>query len=68
MRIWNVTGQPAITVPLYETPEGVPVGIQLVGPPGRDELVLSVATQLEDAVGRRPKGLALEQTAYAHTT
>lgn len=68
VRIWNVTGQPAITVPLYETPEGVPVGIQLVGPPGRDELVLSVATQLEDAVGRRPKGLALEQTAYAHTT
>ena len=68
VRIWNVTGQPAITVPLYETPEGVPVGIQLVGPPGRDELVISLAAQLEEAVGRRPKGLALEQTTYAHTT
>jgi amidase len=68
VRIWNVTGQPAITVPLYETPDGVPVGIQLVGPPGRDKLVLSLAAQLEQAVGRRPGGLALEQTTYAHTT
>jgi Asp-tRNA(Asn)/Glu-tRNA(Gln) amidotransferase A subunit family amidase len=67
VRIWNVTGQPAITVPLYETPEGVPVGIQLVGPPGRDELVISLAAQLEGAVGR-PRGLALGQTTYAHTT
>ncbi len=68
VRIWNVTGQPAITVPVYQTPAGVPVGIQLVGPPGRDELVISLAAQLEQAVGRRPKGLALEQTTYAHTT
>jgi len=68
VRIWNVTGQPAITVPLYETPEGVPVGIQLVGPPGRDDLVISLAAQLEEAVGRRPRGLALEQTTYAQTT
>ena len=67
-RIWNVTGQPAITVPLHETPDGIPVGIQLVGPPGRDELVLSLAAQLEGTVGRHPGGLALGQTTYAHTT
>ena len=33
VRIWNVTGQPAITVPLYETPEGVPVGSSSWGRP-----------------------------------
>ena len=49
VRLWNVTGQPAITLPLHETPEGVPVGVQLVGPPGRDDLVLGLAAQLEAA-------------------
>ena len=47
VRLWNVTGQPAITLPLHETPERVPVGVQLVGPPGRDDLVLGLAAQLE---------------------
>jgi amidase len=68
VRIWNVTGQPAITVPLHETSDGIPVGIQLVGPPGRDELVLSLAAQLEQALGRHPNGLSLEPTTYVHTT
>jgi amidase len=44
-----MTGQPAISVPFYETADGVPVGVQLVGPPGRDDLVLSLAAQLEAA-------------------
>jgi amidase len=68
VRIWNVTGQPAITVPLYETANGIPIGIQLVGPPGRDDLVISLAAQLEDAIGRRPQGIALADTQYAQTT
>ena len=68
VRIWNVTGQPAISVPIHETPDGVPVGIQLVGPPGRDDLVISLAAQLEQALGRRPHGLAIGQPTYAQTT
>ncbi|HEY6150367.1 MAG TPA: amidase [Gaiellaceae bacterium] len=50
VRIWNLTGQPAISVPFHETEDGVPVGVQLVGPPGRDDLVLSLAAQLEAAI------------------
>jgi amidase len=49
VRIWNVTGQPALSLPLYETTEGIPVGVQLVGPPGRDDLVLALGAQLERA-------------------
>ena len=52
VRLWNVTGQPAITLPLHTTSDGVPVGVQLVGPPGRDDLVLGLAAQLEGAALR----------------
>jgi amidase len=66
VRIWNVTGQPAITVPLYEA-DGIPVGVQLVGPPGRDDLVISLAAQLEDAIGLRPHGIANPEIQYMQT-
>jgi amidase len=68
VRIWNVTGQPAITVPLHATPDGIPVGVQLVGPPGRDDLALSLAGQLEAAIGRHPAGIATPVAAYAQST
>ena len=58
VRLWNVTGQPAISVPLHATAVGVPVGVQLVGPPGRDDLVIAVAAQLERAVGWKPSAPA----------
>jgi amidase len=55
VRLWNVTGQPAISLPLHATSDGVPVGVQLVGPPGRDDLVLGLAAQLEAAAGWAPQ-------------
>jgi amidase len=48
---WNVTGQPAISLPLYLGSDGLPVGVQLVAPPLREDLLLAVARQLEAAHG-----------------
>ena len=45
--VWNVTGQPAISLPLFHGDDGLPTSIQLVGPPIGEELLLSLASQLE---------------------
>jgi amidase len=45
--IWNMTGQPAMSVPAPPTSDGLPVGAQLVGPADSEALLLSVAAQLE---------------------
>src|SRR2546421_851964 len=54
VRIWGVTGQPAISLPIHQTADGVPVGVQLIGPPGRDDLLLALAAQLGRSRARRP--------------
>ncbi|TBN56277.1 amidase [Glaciihabitans arcticus] len=43
----NVAGLPAITLPVYETPEGLPMGVQLVGRPGGEHVLLAIGAQLE---------------------
>jgi amidase len=56
--IWNVTGQPAISLPLLQGEDGLPTSIQLVGPPVGEELLLSLASQIEAArpwSDRRPE-------------
>jgi amidase len=44
---WNVTGQPAASVPAGFTPEGVPLAVQLVGRSGDEATLLSLSAQLE---------------------
>ena len=43
----NVSGLPAITLPVHGTPEGVPMGAQLIGRPGGEATLLSLGRQLE---------------------
>lgn len=47
---FNATGQPAISLPLHVSESGLPIGAQLVAPLGREDVLLRVASQLEQAV------------------
>ena len=46
-RPFNITGQPAISVPLGWPADGFPRGVQLIAPMGRDDLLITVAAALE---------------------
>ncbi|XVV07733.1 amidase family protein [Actinosynnema sp. CA-248983] len=55
--LWNVTGNPAAAVPAGHTSTGLPLAVQLVGPPHGENTVLAAAAQLERArpwTDRRP--------------
>jgi Asp-tRNA(Asn)/Glu-tRNA(Gln) amidotransferase A subunit family amidase len=47
----NLTGFPGATVPLGMSPEGLPIGVQVIGRPHEEELVLAVAEKIETARG-----------------
>jgi amidase len=46
---YNCTGQPAISLPLGVDSSGLPIGVQLVGPPQGEAVILGLAAQLEQA-------------------
>jgi amidase len=48
-RPFNVTGQPAMSLPLGWPTDGMPRGVQLIAPIGRDDLLITVAAALEEA-------------------
>jgi amidase len=55
--VWNMTGQPALSIPAPQTDDGLPVGAQLVGPPNGEGRLLALAARLERELGwpgRRP--------------
>ena len=56
---WNVTGMPAVSLPLSWTADGLPVGVMLAARPAEEELLLRLSAQIEAAApwhDRRPPG------------
>lgn len=53
--LWNMTGQPAVTLPLFHGDDGLPLGVQLVGPPAGEEILIALAAQLEETRPWREK-------------
>jgi amidase len=45
----NITGQPAASAPLYWTPQGLPIGVQLIADVWREDLLVRLSAQLEQA-------------------
>ena len=48
---FNLLGNPAAVVPVGKSPEGLPIGVQVVGRPFEDELVLAVAKKIQEGCG-----------------
>jgi len=51
---WNLLGLPAMSVPFGMSADGLPIGVQLIGRPYEEELILDVAVRLEEARGPLP--------------
>ena len=47
----NVTGQPAISLPVHRDDVGVPVGVQLIGRPADEATLVRLSAQLEQVIG-----------------
>jgi len=57
---WNVLACPAAVVPVGKSPEGLPIGVQVVARPWQDEVALAVAGVLDQAFGYRTPALCTE--------
>jgi len=56
-QMFNMSGQPAASLPLHWTPQGLPVGVQIAGRVGEEATLFALAAQFEQArpwFGRRP--------------
>jgi amidase len=56
---FNVLAAPAAVVPVGRSPEGLPIGVQIVARPFEDETALGIAAIVDAAFGYRPPPMAL---------
>ena len=67
--IWNVAGNPAASIPAGTNSDGLPLAVQLVGPPNDEPTILQLAAQLERELGwpelRPPLDRALAEAGVA---
>ena len=56
---FNLLGAPAAVVPVGRSPEGLPIGVQIVGRPFEDERVLGIAAAVEASFGYKPPPLSV---------
>jgi Asp-tRNA(Asn)/Glu-tRNA(Gln) amidotransferase A subunit family amidase len=54
--LWTLSGFPSLSLPLLAGSGGLPLGVQLVGPPGRDGRLLRTATALVEMLREARKG------------
>ena len=57
----NLAGLPAVSLPVHVSPDGLPVGVQLVAGPWQEDVLIRVAASLEEAMpwaDRRPQAFA----------
>jgi Asp-tRNA(Asn)/Glu-tRNA(Gln) amidotransferase A subunit family amidase len=50
--LWSYAGLPTLTLPVFDGSDGMPLGVQLVAPPGGDELLLGWAALVEAALAQ----------------
>ncbi len=53
--LFNISGQPAVSLPLGQSRSGLPIGVQLVAPYGREDLLFRLAARFEEAVPWRDR-------------
>ncbi|MEJ0097714.1 MAG: amidase family protein [Bauldia sp.] len=65
---WSISGQPAASVPIHTTANGMPYGVQLVAGYGREDVLFRVCGQMERAApwaNRRPASPCISQSRYS---
>jgi Asp-tRNA(Asn)/Glu-tRNA(Gln) amidotransferase A subunit family amidase len=54
-RIWTLLHVPCVTIPAFEGPNGMPVGLQVVGPVGDDDRIIALSQDIANALAYSPR-------------
>ena len=64
-QVFNLTGWPSTVVRAGTSPEGLPIGVQVVAPPWREDVSLALAGEIERGLPPGPTGLPLTAEGYS---